>query len=57
MEGLRSAIGYFTSGRMKPLAVSEDERSPTLPDGPAFREAGFQGVMATNWFGFSAMTV
>src|SRR6478609_7818839 len=54
MESLPTAIGYFTSGRMKPLAVSEDERSPTLPDTPTFREAGFQGVVATNWFGFSA---
>jgi tripartite-type tricarboxylate transporter receptor subunit TctC len=38
---------------MRPLAVSEDERSPTLPDTPTFREAGFPGVVATNWFGFS----
>jgi len=54
MESLPTAMGYFTSGRMKPLAVSEDERSPALPDVPTFREAGFAGVVATNWFGFSA---
>jgi tripartite-type tricarboxylate transporter receptor subunit TctC len=54
MESLPTAIGYFTSGRMRPLAVSEDERSPTLPEVPTFREAGFQDVVATNWFGFSA---
>jgi tripartite-type tricarboxylate transporter receptor subunit TctC len=53
MESLPTAIGYFSSGRMRPLAVSEDERSPTLPDVPTFREAGFAGVVATNWFGFS----
>jgi len=53
MESLPTAIGYFTSGRMRPLAVSEDERAPTLPDTPTFREAGFPGVVATNWFGFS----
>jgi tripartite-type tricarboxylate transporter receptor subunit TctC len=53
MESLPTAIGYFSSGRMRPLAVSEDERSPTLPDTPTFREAGFAGVVATNWFGFS----
>jgi tripartite-type tricarboxylate transporter receptor subunit TctC len=39
---------------MRPLAVSEAERSPSLPDVPTFREAGFQDVVATNWFGFSA---
>jgi len=54
MESLPTAIGYFSSGRMRPLAVSEDERSPSLPDVPTFREAGFQNVVATNWFGFSA---
>jgi len=40
MESLPTAIGYFSSGRMRPLAVSEDERSPSLPDVPTFREAG-----------------
>jgi tripartite-type tricarboxylate transporter receptor subunit TctC len=54
MESLPTAIGYFNSGRMRPLAVSEDERSPSLPDVPTFREAGFENVVATNWFGFSA---
>jgi tripartite-type tricarboxylate transporter receptor subunit TctC len=38
---------------MKPLAVSEAERSPSLPDTPTFREAGFAEVVTTNWFGFS----
>ncbi len=54
MESLPTAIGYFNSGRMRPLAVSEAERSPSLPDTPTFREAGFQDVVSTNWFGFSA---
>jgi tripartite-type tricarboxylate transporter receptor subunit TctC len=54
MESLPTAMGYFTSKRMRPLAVSEPERAPTLPDVPTFREAGFPGVVATNWFGFSA---
>ncbi len=54
MESLPTATGYFTSGRIKPLAVSEDRRAPTLPDVPTFREAGFPDVVATNWFGFSA---
>ena len=54
MESLPTAIGYFTSGRMKPLAVSEAERASTLPDVPTFRELGYPDVVATNWFGFSA---
>ena len=54
MESLPTAIGYFNSGRMRPLAVSEAERSPSLPDTPTFREVGFADVVTTNWFGFSA---
>ena len=54
MESLPTAIGHFTSNRMRPLAVSEAERSPSLPDVPTFREAGFASVVSTNWFGFSA---
>jgi tripartite-type tricarboxylate transporter receptor subunit TctC len=53
MESLPTAIGYFNSGRMRALAVSEAERSPSLPDVPTFREAGFPDVVTTNWFGFS----
>ena len=53
MESLPTAIGYFTSGRMRALAVGEDQRSPSLPDTPTFREAGFPDVVTTNWFGFS----
>ena len=54
MESLPTAIGYFNSGRMRPLGLSEDERSPSMPDVPTFREAGSPDVVATNWFGFSA---
>ena len=54
MESLPTAIGYFNSGRMRPLAVSEADRSPSLPDVPTLREAGYPDVVATNWFGFSA---
>jgi tripartite-type tricarboxylate transporter receptor subunit TctC len=54
MESLPTAIGYFTSGRMRPLAVSEEVRSPSLPDVPTFREAGIANVVTSNWFGFSA---
>jgi len=54
MESLPTAIGYFSSGRMRALAVSEAERSPTLPDVPTIKESGFPDVVATNWFGFSA---
>ena len=44
MESLPTAIGYFTSGRMRPLAVSEDERSPALRGWRAPSRAARDGV-------------
>ncbi|WP_137126696.1 tripartite tricarboxylate transporter substrate binding protein [Roseomonas sp. HF4] len=54
MESLPTAMGNIRGGRMRPLATSEAERSPALPDVPTFAEAGFPAVTSTNWFGFSA---
>lgn len=54
MESLPTAMGNIRGGRMRPLAVSEAQRSPALPDVPTFVEAGFPTVVSTNWFGFSA---
>lgn len=54
MESLPTAMGHIRAGRLRPLAVSEAERDPTLPEVPSFSEAGLPGVTSTNWFGFSA---
>jgi len=54
MESLPTAMGNIRGGRMRPLATSEAERSPALPEVPTFAEAGFPAVTSTNWFGFSA---
>jgi tripartite-type tricarboxylate transporter receptor subunit TctC len=54
MESLPTALAHIRAGRMRPLAVSEAERAPTLPDVPSFAEQGFPSVVSTNWFGFSA---
>ncbi|BDG74751.1 Bug family tripartite tricarboxylate transporter substrate binding protein [Roseomonas fluvialis] len=54
MESVPTAMGNIRGGRMRPLATSEAERSPALPEVPTFAELGFPGVTSTNWFGFSA---
>ena len=53
MESLPTAIGNIRGGRMRPIAVSESERSPALPEVPTFAEVGLAEVTSTNWFGFS----
>src|SRR3712207_3885999 len=54
MESLPTALGHIRAGRLRPIAVSEARRDPTLPGVPSFSEAGFPAVTSTNWFGFSA---
>jgi len=41
MESLPIALPHLRAGRLRPLATSEAERSPALPDVPTFAEAGF----------------
>ncbi len=53
MESLPIALGHLRGGRLRPLATSEAERSPALPDVPTFAEQGFPAATASNWFGFS----
>jgi tripartite-type tricarboxylate transporter receptor subunit TctC len=42
---------YVESGRMRPIAVTSAQRSPTLPQVPTVAESGYPGFEATNWFG------
>lgn len=54
MESLPIALPHLRGGRLRPLATSEATRPASLPDVPTFAEAGLPGVVASNWFGFSA---
>jgi tripartite-type tricarboxylate transporter receptor subunit TctC len=50
-----AAIGTsFSDGKLTALAVATRERIPMLPDVPTFAEAGFPGLVASNWFGMAA---
>lgn len=42
------------AGRLKALMVTAKERPHVAPDLPTSAEAGFPGVVATNWIGLSA---
>lgn len=53
-SSIASPIGHIRTGRLRPLAVTGNERSAMLPDVPTFAEAGFPGYDAPIWFGFLA---
>jgi len=46
---LASALPYIQSGKLKPVAVAGQRRSPVLPDTPTFTEAGVSGVDVYEW--------
>jgi len=45
---------YVTSGRLKAIAITGDNRAPALPEVPTFSEAGLPGFRAEGWFGIVA---
>ena len=50
---LPSALSHIKAGKLRPLAVSGDKRSPVLPDVPAIGEA-VPGYNGTLWIGLFA---
>ena len=54
IDNLPSSIGHVREGRLRALAVTSPQRSPSLPDVPTVREAGLPGVETVAWFGVQA---
>jgi tripartite-type tricarboxylate transporter receptor subunit TctC len=48
--------GHINTGRLRPLAVSTPQRSPSLPDVPTMQEAGFKDFEVQGWYGIVAST-
>lgn len=53
-DNLPSAIGHIKAGRLRPLAVMAEKRSPSLPDVPTYAELGFPQMGGGGWFGVVA---
>ena len=45
------AVPHIRSGRLRALAVTSEQRFPTLPEIPSIAEAGVSGYAMTNWYG------
>ena len=46
-----SVIPYMKAGRLRALAVTTAQRSPSVPELPTMSEAGLSGFEATTWHG------
>ena len=51
---LPSVMGQIKVGKLIPLAVSTEKRSPALPDVPTMQEAGYKDFSLGAWFGYFA---
>jgi tripartite-type tricarboxylate transporter receptor subunit TctC len=49
-----SAMPFIKNGRLVPLAMATDTRSPFAPDVPTFAELGIPGMRSESWFGILA---
>ena len=52
--GAGPVVPYAKAGRLKILAVTSRERSPSLPDIPTLGECGVPGIDITQWFALYA---
>jgi tripartite-type tricarboxylate transporter receptor subunit TctC len=53
-SSVSSGIALITSGAVRPLAVTGDQRSPLLPDTPTIIESGIPDFMVDSWYGVLA---
>ncbi len=51
---MTSSLGFIKSGRLRPLAVSSQERSRQLPDVPTMAQAGVPNIVVRDWQGIVA---
>lgn len=53
-DNLPSALPNIKAGKLRPLAVLSEQRSPALPDVPTYGELGFPQMGGGGWFGVVA---
>lgn len=53
-DPVNSALGLIRAGKLRPLAVTGQTRSESLPDVPTVAEAGMPAIAATSWFSIMA---
>ena len=50
-DSTSSAMGQIRAGKLRPLAVTADRRSPEMPDVPTLTELGIRGADVQTWYG------
>jgi tripartite-type tricarboxylate transporter receptor subunit TctC len=50
-DSTSSAMGQIRAGKLRPLAVTAEKRSPEIPDVPTLAELGIRGADVQTWYG------
>ncbi|MFD1711938.1 tripartite tricarboxylate transporter substrate binding protein [Ottowia sp. GY511] len=53
-DNMPSALPFARSGKLRALAVTSKERSPSAPDIPTVAESGYPDYAVSAWFGMAA---
>jgi tripartite-type tricarboxylate transporter receptor subunit TctC len=53
-DSMPNVMPLIKDGKIKPLAIATQERSPLLPDVPTMAESGIPDFVASTWFGLLA---
>jgi tripartite-type tricarboxylate transporter receptor subunit TctC len=53
-DNLASSMQHHQAGKLRILAVADEQRTSVLPDVPTFAELGLQGMNAVTWFAVMA---
>lgn len=53
-DQMYSAMPSIKAGKLRPIAITSEKRSPLLPDVPSFAEVGLPKVKVLNWQGLVA---
>jgi tripartite-type tricarboxylate transporter receptor subunit TctC len=54
LTSLSGALPFVKSGKLRPIAMSGEVRSPAAPDIPTFAEAGVPNLVLNSWVGIIA---
>jgi tripartite-type tricarboxylate transporter receptor subunit TctC len=52
-QNVNSVLQHIKAGKLRPIVVTGDKRSPVLPDVPTLAEAGVRGAEVYSWQGFA----
>ena len=52
-DSLPSSAPHIKAGKVRALAVSGEQRSPSFPDVPTMKESGYPDLVSYSWFGLS----